>query len=293
VKNLLPPLTDEEAANLEESILTHGFWPTSAIVLSEDGEVLDGNNRKAICDKHGIEYTTVVLPGLTPWDRIAYQIKSNVVRRSLSPAQRRDLLKKLTAEYDVELRRQGAEAQAEGARKGGQARPVQTETNLEGPTPDARARTAAAEASETRFDEPVVAKPKVDRLTTLGNMLGRSRATVHRDEQILDRIEKIETEASRQHRDDVVRLLNQPRPNLDELERAVGLRAALPEVEAPDEDRVGWVHNLAQALNNLVPALTPDEADVLLAKVATPDLVLVQVGQLRGALAEAKQRRGK
>ena len=48
---------------------------------------------------------------------------------------------------------------------------------------------------------------------------------------------------------------------------------------------------LATALNHLSPALTPDEADLLAGKVEDVSLAIVQIGQLRGALAEAKQRR--
>ena len=131
--------------------------------------------------------------------------------------------------------------------------------------------------------------PKVDRLETLGRLVGASRATVHRDEQILDRIEKIEVEAERQNRDDVLRQVNSARPNLDELERAVGLRAPLPEPDT-DEDRAGWVELLAKALGHLAPALSPAEADRLVGLVGDPALLIVQVGQLRGAIAEAKQR---
>lgn len=286
--NPLPPLEPDEYAALEKSILEHGFWSSNPIVLDEDGAVLDGFNRKEICDKHGIEYATVVLAGLSPWEKLEYAVKSNVVRRQLSPAQRREVLKRLIATHDAELRAEAKAAQAEGGRKGAASR--------KGVSPETK-REAAANATETPFNDPAVApkakptKPKVDRSETYGNLLGVSRATAARDKQILDRLDKIEVEAQRQNRDDVLRQLNGSRPNLDELERAVGLRAPLPPVQEPDEDRLGWIDALATAFNHLSGPISAAEADRFVEKSTDPALVIVQIGALRGAVAEAKQRK--
>lgn len=293
--NLLPPLEPDEYEALKQSIAESGFWPSNPVVVDEAGDILDGHNRARACHELGIDYPTVTLDGLSEWEKVDYAVRSNVTRRQLSPAQRRSLLKRLKEEYDKVLKAEAAAAKKAGNARGGQAKSKSSLTETEpAATKQDRARSAGAEAAQTRFDEPVVAKPvPKDRLTTLAKMVGTSRATVARDEQVLDRMEKIETEAQRQNRDDVLRLLNKPRPNLDELERAVGLREPLPDIEPPDEDRMGWVANLAQALNHLSPALSAQEADALAEKVTDPTLALVQVGQLRGALAEAKQRMGK
>lgn len=293
--NLLPDLEPEEYEALKASIAEHGFWSANAVVVDENGDILDGFNRARACTELGIQYPKVVLTGLSRWEKINYAVKANVTRRQLSPAQRRSLLKRLREEHDKELRAQAAEAKRAGNSKGGKAKSSLSETGLTDATPQARARSAGAEASQTRFDDPVVAQPKpsADRLSTLASMVGTSRATVHRDEQILDRMEKIEVEAQRQNRDDVVRLLNGTRPNLDELERAVGLRAPLPEPADDVDERLGWVDVLAKALGNLSPALTPEEADRLVSQVADPAMLIVQVGALRGAIAEAKQRKVK
>jgi ParB-like chromosome segregation protein Spo0J len=294
--NLLPPLEAEEYEALKASIAEHGFWPANAVVVDEAGDILDGHNRARACHELGIEYPSITLAGLSPWEKVNYAVKANVTRRQLSPAQRRGLLKRLKEEYDRELRARAAEAKRAGNAKGGKAA-AKSRLNETGAD---SARAAAAEATQSRFDEPVVAKPKpaapdpapapsADRLSTLAGMLGTSRATVARDEQVLDRIERIEEAAEEQGRADVVRLLNQPRPNLDELERAVGLRDPLPE-EDDTAMRLGWVDNLAAALRNLGPSLSPEEADRLVAGAGDPAVLLVQVGQLRGAIAEAKQR---
>lgn len=292
--NLLPPPSEEEYEALKASIAKHGFWKSSPVTVDEKGDILDGHTRARACGELGIEYPTIVVRGLNDWEKIERALVSNIARRNLTPAQRRPLIKRLTEEYDKFLRAEGEKARKAGNAKGGRKSST-SQTRLAEATPEDTARAAAADAAQTRFDEPVVAepRPKVDRLDTIGKMVGVSRSTVANDEKILDRIEKIETEARRQKRDDVLRMLDKPRPNLDELERAVGLRAPLPPVEEPDADRLGWVDNLAQALNNLAPALSDDEADRLWSKAANQALLIVQLGQVRGAAAEAKARAGK
>ena len=54
-KNLIPPLTAEEYAGLEESILAEGC--RDALILW-DGILIDGHNRYEICTKHGIPFDT-------------------------------------------------------------------------------------------------------------------------------------------------------------------------------------------------------------------------------------------
>jgi hypothetical protein len=76
------------------------------------------------------------------------------------------------------------------------------------------------------------------------------------------------------------------------LERAVALRDPLPEPAEPSGDRSGWVVALGKALNNLSPALSEDEADLLVSHLdGDLSVVLIQLGQLRGAVASAKQRK--
>jgi len=53
------PLTPDEFAQMEADILERGVQV--AIEFDEDGNVLDGHHRLAICEKHGIrDYPTVI-----------------------------------------------------------------------------------------------------------------------------------------------------------------------------------------------------------------------------------------
>ena len=51
---LLPPLTGEQSALLEQDLIQNGC--IAPIVVNEDLAIVDGHNRQAICGKHGIPY---------------------------------------------------------------------------------------------------------------------------------------------------------------------------------------------------------------------------------------------
>jgi len=82
-KNLLPALTAEEFAGLEQSLIADGCQD-SLKIWAEEGILLDGHNRYAICQKHGIDFVEeyINLP-----DRLAameWIEKRQVSQRNLS-----------------------------------------------------------------------------------------------------------------------------------------------------------------------------------------------------------------
>ena len=54
-RSLIPPLTAEERAGLEENLLRDGCLDP-LVVWAEQQILLDGHNRKEICDQYGIDY---------------------------------------------------------------------------------------------------------------------------------------------------------------------------------------------------------------------------------------------
>ena len=58
LSELLPPLTDEQLASLENDLLTNGCY--SPIIVNEDLAIVDGHNRRRLCEQHGIPYRMVV-----------------------------------------------------------------------------------------------------------------------------------------------------------------------------------------------------------------------------------------
>ena len=55
---LLPPLSAEQSAALEEDLLRNGCY--SPVIVNEDMVIVDGHNRQALCEKHGLPYTMAV-----------------------------------------------------------------------------------------------------------------------------------------------------------------------------------------------------------------------------------------
>lgn len=55
---LLPPLSEEQLGALETDLLRNGCY--SPVIVNEDMVVIDGHNRQALCEKHGIPYRMAV-----------------------------------------------------------------------------------------------------------------------------------------------------------------------------------------------------------------------------------------
>ena len=87
-KDLIPPLSDDELRNLEESILTHGCRDT--IKIWKD-TIIDGHNRYAICMKHGIPFKTTPVRFKSQGDAVVWIIDNQLGRRNLTNAARIDL----------------------------------------------------------------------------------------------------------------------------------------------------------------------------------------------------------
>lgn len=86
----LPPLAPDELDGLKASIAVHGVLVP--ILLTEDGRVIDGSNRRAIADALGYECPESVQKGLTEDEIRALARSLNLARRHLSREQRRQLV---------------------------------------------------------------------------------------------------------------------------------------------------------------------------------------------------------
>jgi len=85
-RSLIPPATDEQIADLEEQLLRDGCL-APLIVWAEQGILLDGHNRKEICDRYGIDYQTRQI-SLPDRDAAADWIDAHQLgRRNLTPDQ--------------------------------------------------------------------------------------------------------------------------------------------------------------------------------------------------------------
>jgi ParB-like chromosome segregation protein Spo0J len=83
VAAMFPMLNDEDLEALAASIAKEGL--TDAIVLDENGDLIDGRNREAACKKRGIKPRYVLLNGDDP---VAYIFRKNSIRRHMAKGQR-------------------------------------------------------------------------------------------------------------------------------------------------------------------------------------------------------------
>ncbi len=84
LKDLLPPLTDEEYKRLEKNILENGFDKNFPI-MEWHGYIADGHNRYLICQKHNIEPIIGTLAYNSKEEVMRWMLDIQLGRRNLSP----------------------------------------------------------------------------------------------------------------------------------------------------------------------------------------------------------------
>lgn len=90
-KNLIPPLTSEEYAGLEESILAEGCRDS---IVAWHGILIDGHNRYEICEKYGIPYS-IMETDFESRDAVKlWMMKNQLARRNLNDFQRIEITHK-------------------------------------------------------------------------------------------------------------------------------------------------------------------------------------------------------
>ena len=92
LKNLIPPLTDDEYLRLEQCILSEGC--RDAIVIWQ-GIIVDGHNRYEICKKHGINFSILEKDFADNDIAKEWVIRNQFARRNLSAYDRSLLALKL------------------------------------------------------------------------------------------------------------------------------------------------------------------------------------------------------
>ena len=93
-QSLIPPLTEEELSGLEENLLRDGCIDP-LIMWAEQRILLDGHNRKAICDRYGIDYELRSISFADRNEAKQWIIEHQFGRRNLKPFQRIELALKL------------------------------------------------------------------------------------------------------------------------------------------------------------------------------------------------------
>ncbi|MBO9688848.1 MAG: plasmid replication/partition related protein [Mitsuaria chitosanitabida] len=157
LKAYIDPLTEDEYASLERSILAEGC--RDALVLWGD-ILIDGHNRHSICTKHGLPFQTIQNTRFKSMEDVhLWMIDQHLGRRSVSDFQRGVLA--LRKKEIMEARRLAV---------------------LDDPTPDATA--AAIEAPANASDAAVPAAPPLKSREAIARAARISSATVGQIEKI-------------------------------------------------------------------------------------------------------------
>ena len=93
----LPPLSASERDALRASIIeSKGLRPDGAIIMDENGAVLDGHHRKELAEELGFSVSAQVYQvdgrNATEGEKQAFVYQANIARRNLSPDQTREVL---------------------------------------------------------------------------------------------------------------------------------------------------------------------------------------------------------
>lgn len=90
-RTIIPSLVPEEYTLLEQSIITDGCRDA---ILTWNGFIIDGHNRYAICQKHGLYYETEEMDFDTEQDALVWIINNQLGRRNVTDYQKGELVLK-------------------------------------------------------------------------------------------------------------------------------------------------------------------------------------------------------
>ena len=104
LRDLLPPLTDDEYKQLEKNIVENGF-DRNFPIMEWHGYVVDGHNRYKICKDHNItDYVIGTLAYETKEEVMEWMLDIQLGRRNLSPIQRIAIAEKYRSLYEKQAK---------------------------------------------------------------------------------------------------------------------------------------------------------------------------------------------
>lgn len=96
---LLPPLSEEQLSALETDLLKNGCY--TSIIVNEDLVVIDGHNRKSLCDKHGLPYQMLVFAFDDLLEAKQWALDTQKGRRNLDKWELGKIALKLKPEFEA------------------------------------------------------------------------------------------------------------------------------------------------------------------------------------------------
>lgn len=103
LRDLLPPLTNEEYKQLEKNIVENGF-DRNFPIMEWQGFIVDGHNRYDICKKHNIEPIIGTLAYKTKKEVMEWMLDIQLGRRNLTPIQKIAITEKYRPIYEKQAK---------------------------------------------------------------------------------------------------------------------------------------------------------------------------------------------
>lgn len=131
LRDLLPPLADDEYKQLEKNIVDNGF-DRNFPIMEWHGFIVDGHNRYSICQKHNIDYTIGTLAYKTKEEVMRWMLDIQLGRRNLTPIQRISVAEKHRALFEAQAKENlklatGGDRRSEDYKKKNQGTPEMVE----------------------------------------------------------------------------------------------------------------------------------------------------------------------
>ena len=102
MEELLPPLTEEQSSALEADILKNGCY--SPVIVNQNMVVVDGHNRKRLCEKHGFPYRMAVFEFESLLEAKQWALETQRGRRNLDKWELGKIALKLRPELEAKGR---------------------------------------------------------------------------------------------------------------------------------------------------------------------------------------------
>ena len=99
---LLPPLSAEQLDALEADLIKNGCY--APIIINEDMVIVDGHNRQALCEKHGLPYTMAVFSFEDLLEAKQWALDTQKNRRNLEKWELGKIALKLKPEIEAKAR---------------------------------------------------------------------------------------------------------------------------------------------------------------------------------------------
>ena len=137
---LFPPLTDEQLSLLEEDIRANGCY--SPIIVNEELAIVDGHNRRSVCEKLGVPYQMAVFHFEDTLDAMRWALDTQKGRRNLDAWELAKIALKLKPE--VEARAKANLQEYHGNQYDGGSGPLATLPKVQNEAVNTRQELAAA-----------------------------------------------------------------------------------------------------------------------------------------------------